>query len=165
MKANILFLLLTTTLISCNQKSKIVVSHDGRKITYNSFGDSISDDAALTTENMFKKYRTLKAGDTLNIKFKSNITAVCKEKGCWMKLNLGNENQAFVKFKDYAFFVPKNANNEEVIVNGKAFVSIVSIEEQKHYAQDDGKPQASIDSIVSPKKTYSFIADGVLIKN
>jgi Domain of unknown function (DUF4920) len=165
MKTNILFLLFISTLISCNKKGKIIKSHDFNNTTYTSFGDSISRDDALTTQEMFKKYETLKTGDTLNVKFKSNINAVCKEKGCWMKLNLGNENQAFVKFKDYAFFVPKNANNEEVIVNGKAFVSVVSIEEQKHYAQDDGKSQASIDSIVAPKKTYSFIADGVLIKN
>ena len=69
-----------------------------------------------------------------------------------------------MKFKDYAFFVPKNAQDEEVIVNGKAFVSIESVEELKHYAKDAGKSQASIDSIVTPKTTYSFMADGVLIK-
>jgi hypothetical protein len=165
MKTNILFLLFISALISCNKKDKMIVSHDLNKTTYTSFGDSISSENAFTTQEMFKKYETLKAGDTLNVKFKSNINAVCKEKGCWMKLDLGNENQAFVKFKDYSFFVPKNANNEEVIVNGKAFVSVISIDEQKHYAKDDGKKQASIDSIVAPKKTYSFIANGVLIKN
>jgi hypothetical protein len=81
-----------------------------------------------------------------------------------MTLVLPNEKEAFVKFKDYAFFVPKNAKDEMVIVNGKAFVSIESVNELKHYAKDEGKSQAAIDSIVSPKTTYSFMADGVLIK-
>ena len=33
-----------------------------------------------------------------------------------MTLELPSGKEAFVKFKDYAFFVPKNAQNEEVIV-------------------------------------------------
>jgi hypothetical protein len=34
----------------------------------------------------------------------------------------------------------------------------------KHYAKDAGKSQAAIDSIIKPETTYSFLADGVLIK-
>ena len=68
-----------------------------------------------------------------------------------------------MKFEDYSFFVPKNAQNKEVIVNGKAFVNIESIDALKHYAKDAGKSQAAIDSIVAPKTTYSFLANGVLI--
>jgi hypothetical protein len=49
-------------------------------------------------------------------------------------------------------------------VHGKAFVSVESIEELKHYAKDAGKSQAAIDSIVAPEVTYSFEANGVLLK-
>jgi hypothetical protein len=49
-------------------------------------------------------------------------------------------------------------------VNGKAFVSIESVDELKHYAKDAGKSQVAIDSIIAPKTTYSFLADGVLIQ-
>jgi len=128
------------------------------------FGDSISADKAITNEDMLVQYDKLKPGDTLNIKFKSIIKKVCQKKGCWMTIELPSGKEAFVKFKDYAFFVPKNVQKEEVIVNGKAFVSIESVEELKHYAKDEGKSQAAIDSIVAPKTNYSFMADGVLIK-
>ena len=74
-----------------------------------------------------------------------------------------NSLEAFVKFEDYSFFVPKNAQNKEVIVNGKAFVSVESVEDLQHYAKDAGKSQEAIDSITEPKVTYSFMADGVLI--
>ena len=107
--------------------------------------------------------KTLKEGDTLEVKFKSGINEVCQKKGCWMTLDLADDKEAFVKFKDYGFFVPKNAQDKEVIVNGKAFVSVESVDVLKHYAKDAGKSQAAIDSITEPKVTYSFMADGVLI--
>lgn len=131
---------------------------------YAIFGDSISADKAISSEDMLVQYDKLRPGDTLNVKFKSNIKNVCQKKGCWMTIELPSGKEAFVKFKDYAFFVPKNAQKVEVIVNGKAFVSIESVEELKHYAKDEGKSQAAIDSIVAPKTNYSFMADGVLIK-
>ena len=149
-------------LTSC--KKETVATENQKQVEYAFFGDSISDDKALSSDEMMTQFDKLKAGDTLNVKFKSKIKNVCQKKGCWMTLVLPNEKEAFVKFKDYAFFVPKNANDEMVIVNGKAFVSIESVNELKHYAKDEGKSQAAIDSIVSPKTTYSFMADGVLIK-
>lgn len=160
MKKYFLALCLSALLISCNKKS----NSTDLKENYASFGDSISKDGALTKEEMYSKYSGLKTGDTLNVKFKSKINDVCQKKGCWMNLAISNDKEVFVKFKDYAFFMPLNSKNEEVIVNGKAFVSIESIDELKHYAKDAGKSQAAIDSILSPKTTYSFLADGVLIK-
>ena len=77
---------------------------------------------------------------------------------------VGGKKLVFVKFKDYAIFMPKDSKGQEVIVNGKAFVSKVSVEELKHYAEDRGESQAVIDAIVAPKLTYSFLADGVLLK-
>lgn len=162
MKKIIAFTICLLALISC--KKEVVLTENENQYKYAFFGDSISDEKAISTDEMMVQFDKLKAGDTLNVKFKSKIKSVCQKKGCWMTLVLPNEKEAFVKFKDYAFFVPKNAQDEEVIVNGKAFVSIESVDELKHYAKDEGKSQAAIDSIVIPKTTYSFMADGVLIK-
>jgi hypothetical protein len=41
---------------------------------------------------------------------------------------------------------------------------VESVDELRHYAKDAGKSQASIDSIINPETTYSFLADGVLIQ-
>lgn len=135
-----------------------------KAIAYKSFGDSISADGAITKEELFTKYKTLKEGDTLEVKFASTIKEVCQKKGCWMQLELPEENSAFVKFKDYGFFMPLNSAKSNVIVNGKAFVSVESVDELRHYAKDAGKTQAAIDSIVDPETTYSFLADGVLLQ-
>lgn len=148
--------------VACNKKdTKTEVKPE---IAYATFGDSISADGALSKEEMLKKFGELKEGDTLEVAFESKINDVCQKKGCWMKLDLANNNEAFVKFKDYAFFMPLNSKDEEVIVKGKAFVSVESVDELKHYAKDGGATQAAIDSIIQPKTTYSFVADGVLMK-
>lgn len=162
MRKIITYTLCFFALTSC--KKETVAIEKENQDNYAFFGDSISDEKALSNDEMMAQFDKLKTGDTLNVKFKSKIKNVCQKKGCWMTLVLPNKKEAFVKFKDYAFFIPKNAKDEEVIVNGKAFVSIESVEVLKHYAKDEGKSQAAIDSIVTPKTTYSFMADGVLIK-
>lgn len=162
MKKIIAFTFCFFALTSC--KKETISTENEKQDKYAFFGDSISDYKAISSDEMMAQFNNMKAGDTLNVKFKSKIKSICQKKGCWMTLELPNKKEAFVKFKDYAFFVPKNAKDEEVIVNGKAFVSIESVAELKHYAKDEGKSQAVIDNIIAPKTTYSFMADGVLIK-
>ncbi|MFP9113362.1 DUF4920 domain-containing protein [Flavobacterium sp. RHBU_3] len=133
------------------------------KIDYASFGDKILADNAMSKEQMLKKYSTLKPGDSVTVKFKTNIKEVCQKKGCWMSLDLSQGKESFVKFKDYAFFVPLNAGGQEAIVHGKAFVSETSVAQLKHYAKDGGKSDEEIAKITKPEVKYGFMADGVLI--
>lgn len=160
MKKIVYTILFAVALASCKKTETEPV----KEVAYQSFGDSISADGAITKEALFTKYKELKEGDTLEVKFASTIKEVCQKKGCWMQLELPEENSAFVKFKDYGFFMPLNSAKSEVIVNGKAFVSIESVDDLRHYAKDAGKSQAAIDSIINPETTYSFVADGVLIQ-
>ncbi len=131
---------------------------------YALFGQKFKVGKILTKDQMLKKYKNLKKGDTIVVQFESNIKAVCKKKGCWMKMELAGDDESFVKFKDYGFFVPLNADNSTAIVNGKAFVDVVSVDELRHYAKDGGKSAAEIAKITKPEVTYSFTADGVYIK-
>lgn len=145
---------------SCETKKEAPVN---TAISYAKFGDSISAEQALSSSEMMEKFASLKEGDTLSVKFKSTINEICQNKGCWMTLDLTDEAEAFVKFKDYGFFVPMNAQKRDVIVEGKAFIEETPIAELKHYAEDEGKSKAAIDSIVAPKKEFKFLAHGVLI--
>jgi hypothetical protein len=134
------------------------------EMAYASFGEKIDAKNVLTIAEINEKYNNLSVGDTLDVKFTSNINSVCSKKGCWMRLDLGEEKEVMVKFKDYGFFVPTDATGE-VIVNGKAFVKETSVDELQHYAEDAGKSPEEIAKITEPKKTLSFLADGVLLKN
>ncbi|MBF6608267.1 MAG: DUF4920 domain-containing protein [Flavobacterium sp.] len=133
------------------------------EVQYATFGQNFTTEKVLSQEQMLKKYSTLKKGDTIAVKFKSKITEVCKKKGCWMKMDLAGK-ESFVRFKDYGFFVPLNADNSEAIVNGRAFVDVISVDDLKHYTKDGGETQDAIDKIKEPKITYAFQADGVLIQ-
>lgn len=134
------------------------------KKNYASFGAAFTPSKVLNKDEMLNKYKSLKAGDTISVAFESKINEVCKKKGCWMDVALGKDQKSFVKFKDYGFFVPLNADNSDAIIRGKAFIDEVSVADLKHYAKDGGKSQEEIDKIISPKVTYAFQADGVLIK-
>lgn len=140
-----------------------VLSTEQQEPKYASFGKKITADKALSDAAMLKKYESLKKGDTIVVKFKSKVNSVCKKKGCWMKMDMPKDQKAFVRFKDYEFFVPLNADNATAIVSGKAYLDVVSVAELKHYAKDGGKSQADIDKIKEPQVTYAFMADGVLL--
>lgn len=133
------------------------------EMAYASFGEKIEADEALSITEINKKYNNMQVGDTLDVKFTSKINSVCASKGCWMRLDAGDEEEVMVKFKDYGFFMPLDAKGE-VVVEGKAFIQETSVDELKHYAEDAGKSKEEIAKITEPKKTLSFIADGVLLK-
>jgi hypothetical protein len=129
-----------------------------------SFGALISDEGVIDSKAMLDKFKSLKAGDTINVKFASRINEVCSKKGCWMKLDLTDGTQTMVRFKDYGFFMPLDAKDRKVIVNGKAFVQETSVADLKHFAEDAGKTKEEIARITMPKVEFAFEADGVLIK-
>lgn len=147
-------------MISCKTESKSTE----KVAEFDSFGDKISQTDALSANEMYSKFNTLKAGDTLTVKFASKINDVCSKKGCWMKLPLEGEAETMVRFKDYGFFMPLNSKGREVIVEGKAFVKETSVEELRHYAEDAGKSAEEIAMITEPKREFAFEANGVLMK-
>lgn len=132
--------------------------------TFVSFGNKISAENPISDEEMGRKFETLQIGDTIDVKFTGEISAVCQKKGCWIKVPLNDKKQSFVRFKDYGFFLPMNAAGSKVILNGKAFKNKISVKQLQHYAKDASKSAEEIAKITEPKITYSFLADGVLLE-
>ena len=159
---------ISMAILSCKQEAK-EESQTEVEITdasmYESFGEEISPEAALSTEEMKKIYETLEVGDSIGVKFTGSVKSVCQAKGCWMKLDLGDsETESFVRFKDYDFFVPKDIAESDAIVEGKAYKEEMTVEDQQHYAKDAGKSEEEIAAITESKMVYNFEAEGVLIK-
>jgi hypothetical protein len=165
MKKILYILALSFVAFSCkNEKSeeKPMAETEEVAVNYKTFGDEISNENVFTKTEMMEKYNSLKPGDTINVKFAATVKDVCQKKGCWMNLEMG-EKEAMVRFKDYGFFMPKDIAGQEVIVNGRAYVEEMSVEDQRHYAEDGGKSSDEIAAITEPKRTLAFEADGVLI--
>ncbi|MDT0608197.1 DUF4920 domain-containing protein [Croceitalea rosinachiae] len=131
-------------------------------VSYDKFGTTFEKFEETGSE--WKVYESLNATDTISTQIRGEIAEVCQAKGCWMKVDLDNGDQVFVKFKDYDFFVPKDAAQKDVVMNGKAFIEEMSVDEQKHYAEDKGATKEAIAKITKPRKTLRFEADGVLIE-
>lgn len=132
-------------------------------VDYVSFGKKITADNHISKDEMLTKFKSLKRGDTVAVKFTSKINKVCKKKGCWMRLNLDDKNETLVRFKDYSFFMPLNSDNKEVIVNGKAYLDVVTVAQLQHYAEDEGLSQEEIDKITEDEVTFAVKSDGVLM--
>ena len=96
-------------------------------------------------------------------KVKGTVVEVCQEKGCWMKLKQANGDGLMIRFKDYKFFMPKDIVGKEVVLDGLAKRTTVSVEMQQHYAEDAGKSQKEIDAIKEAKEQVEFTANGVLV--
>ena len=157
---NVLFACICVFLLnSCKHKAEAQTD----EIVYKSFGKTIIKDDAIQAASMASHYKTMRLGDSINTKMTAKVNSVCQAKGCWMRLDLEDGHEVMVKFKDYGFFMPKDIAGKTVIVNGKAFVEEVSVDEQRHYAEDAGKSADEIASITKPKRTLSFEADGVLL--
>ena len=126
-----------------------------------SFGDKISPEGAVDIKDLPK----LMAGkDSVQVKLTANVASVCQVKGCWMELPTASGDKMRVRFKEYAFFVPKDAAGKTSIVNGWAKKTTTSVEELRHYAEDAHKSKAEIAAITKPQTGVSFMADGVLMK-
>jgi len=156
---------IAVTTVSCvnfEKKENTSKENDEMAMAYESYGDTITDKNVLSKVELIQKYNNLKVGDTVAVKFTSEVKEVCQNKGCWMRMDMGEE-EAMVKFKDYGFFMPKDIAGKDVIVEGMAYVEEMSVEEQRHYAEDAGKSKEEIEAITEPKRTLSFISNGVLI--
>lgn len=164
-KFTILILSVILITISCKAPKKEEVKEtETPKAALLSFGEKISEENALSTVAAYEKLKTLKVGDTTNVKFTSKINDVCQKKGCWMTLPMGAEEEVMVRFKDYGFFMPLDSKGKEVIVEGKAFLKVTPVDELRHYAEDAGKSKEEIEKITEPKEEIAFVAHGVLMK-
>lgn len=125
-----------------------------------SFGEAITADGAIPASEVPGH---LVAGDSVNLKVAAQVDAVCKKKGCWMTVQLDDEKEMMVRFKDYGFFVPLDCDGKNAIMEGKAFTDTTTVEMLRHYAEDAGKSAEEIEAITEPEVTLSFLATGVII--
>ena len=129
----------------------------------NNFGETIESSEAMTLAEV---NLDIPKGDSLATKISGTIGEVCQAKGCWMTLSDGEtETSVFIRFKDYGFFVPKDASGKKAIVSGDLFYHTTSVDELRHYAEDKGASKEEIEKITEPQEELRMIANGVIIYN
>jgi len=125
-------------------------------------GEDINAEGSISAAEFLTQFE---GKDSLELKLTAPITEVCSKKGCWMMVDLGDENSMRITFKDYEFFVPKDAAGKIATMQGVATIDTTDVATLQHYASDANASQEEIDAITEPEINYSFEATGVIIKD
>lgn len=154
---NLLLIIFMLSAIACKQ-APAPIMEDG--IQY--FGEKIEADSYIGFDEFVTKLNT---DEEINVKLKAKVESVCQAKGCWMNLisDKQSDDGVFVKFKDYGFFMPKDISGRYVVVEGKGYKEVTSVDELRHYAEDEGLSKDEIAAITEPKEEIKFMASGVAL--
>lgn len=149
----LLFLLAVIALLGCKSRQSSVEAE--------AFGATFTPERVLPADELLSHYTTEQLSDTVETVLRGTVNEVCQAKGCWMTLAAGDDEEMMVKFKDYAFFVPMDIAEREVVLKGKVYYQITPVEELRHYATDAGQSQQEVAAITEPRRELRFLADGV----
>ncbi len=156
MKKLLFISIATVFLISCQNTPKGEVK-DGATF----YGESFTEQTPISVNDMVSKLST---ADSVSCELKVVSVNVCQNKGCWMEVADGSsKDTVFVEFKDYAFFMPKDIVGKNLVLKGFGHKETTSVEDLKHYAEDEGKTAEEIAAITSPKTEIKFLASGVKV--
>ena len=128
------------------------------------FGETIDTTGAISFESLLSQ---MASADSIETKVNGTVSAVCQTKGCWMDLVSAQDTtktEMFVQFKDYGFFMPKDLAGKNVTLQGKAYREVTSVDDLKHFAEDEGLSAEEIAKITEPKTELKFMASGVVIR-
>lgn len=126
------------------------------------YGAQISVDNLVSGDKVISM---LEEQDSVWVSMKSKIVSNCQTSGCWMDLDVGNDEVIKVTFKDYAFFVPLDSEGKTAVVEGFAKREMIPVDILQHYAEDEGKSKEEIAAITEPEFAYTFEAIGVVIED
>ncbi|MFT4566369.1 MAG: selenophosphate synthase [Saprospiraceae bacterium] len=159
MRTILIIIISALSIVSCSRAQEATLSQEGA----NHFGAKITEVGAKDIAGIISNFD---GNDTIDVKISGVINEVCQAKGCWMTLeDEASATSAFVKFKDYAFFVPKDAGGKKAIVQGKLYGSLTLVDELRHYAEDKGASNEEIAAITEPEREIKMMVEGVIIYN
>ena len=146
--------------VSCKNNDKPIITDEKGQ----HFGEMISDVGAISFSELVIK---MDQSDEVEAVVTGNVGSVCQAKGCWMNIvdsDGGTSEEMFVKFKDYGFFMPLDIAGKDVIIRGKAYKEETSVDELRHYAEDEGKSAEEVAAITESIIELKFMADGVILR-
>jgi len=127
------------------------------------FGGKFDLESPIAWDSLLVK---LNREDTIFTQVLGQVNEVCQASGCWMNVvnpDKPTDEALFVKFEGYSFFVPKEIAGKQVQIAGKAYREETSVEELKHYAEDEGQSEEEIAKITEPLVELKFMATGVKV--
>lgn len=132
---------------------------DARQIGY--YGEKIDEEGAITGKEMKDK---LGSSTSMKVKVKGEVVEVCKEKGCWLHMDMEDGTTLQIDMDKGNFTVPKDITGRLVIAEGTVKREVEEIENLADYAQEVGKTEEEARKTLVLESKLSFTASGVIIK-
>lgn len=158
-KLTFIFALIVLSITACKNSVNNDAPSDGIH-----FGEVIDTTGMIPYTDLLAQ---MAVSDSVQAKVYGKVSGVCQTKGCWMNIVSDSDTsktEMFVQFKDYGFFMPKDLAGKEVVMLGKSYREVTSVEDLKHFAEDEGLTAEEIAKITEPKTELKFMASGVMIK-
>ena len=150
---------LALCLFGCKSEPK--VEYQANDNVLSNHGEDFEMSSVMSYDDLLIKMASVDSIETI---VEGNVESVCQKKGCWMNVKSDNtDKQMFVKFKDYGFFMPLDLKGGKVVMKGKAFREVTSVDELRHYAEDEGLSKEEVLAINEPREELKFLASGVKI--
>lgn len=124
------------------------------------FGGKLTIDRSEAIEVTRAIEDSMTYGKTVLVK--GTIVDVCRKKGCWLVVTDGFSEMR-VTFKDYAFFVPKDSDTRDVLLEGIVSAREISEDEARHYATESTTGTEAPESIHGMQRTVTMEATAVVI--
>lgn len=125
------------------------------------FGDTtITLDGSIAATEI---YKTMEGQDTMDIKLRGKILAVCQTAGCWLMLEADSGKSVMVRTGE-SFFFDKDCVGKTALVQGRAEWEITSEGDRKHLAKDDGKSEKEIAQIKGDEKNLVVWIQGAIVR-
>lgn len=162
MKKLLVILSIIAITTACNSNQEKTVKKEMPKSTMekkaNIYGETITSDKIGDIRRL---PTMLESKNSVEAAFIGPVVEVCQASGCWLDIDLGNNEVVHVTFKDEAFVVPKNLAGSSVVIEGTGTKEIISIEMQQKAAKAEGLSQKEINAISTPVTEYYFEATGI----
>jgi hypothetical protein len=113
------------------------------------YGEELTLEQTTSLAALFADPRAYSGQEVL---VSGRIIRVCQEMGCWLALDAGNEEELIVRFKDYAFFVPKDLAGKTARVQG---IFTAEVDESHLHEHDEEETHEC------PIGKFAFTASGV----
>ncbi|NCF39976.1 MAG: DUF4920 domain-containing protein [Planctomycetia bacterium] len=125
---------------------------------WNAYGD------AQTVKRTSVPVASLPEAEGYEIVLEGWVTEVCAVKGCWMRVQDDDGDVVLVRFKDYGFFVPRNARGRRTVIHGTPLVQTFSVAQRRHLLEDAKASAEEIARVDEPSTEVVFLADGAWVQ-
>ena len=137
-------------------------TNSSKKLGKNFGAVKVDTSLSVSVKSVLKELEMSKHA-RLEFTFQAPLAEICQAAGCWVSIDKGNGEKFRVRFKDHFTIPVKTLPGTEAYFHGYAYWDEISVEMQKHFAEDAGRSKEEIEKISAPKKEMCFEADGIVL--